>query len=444
MMVTGDYHYTATSVARKVGMIPADGKVMIIQAESEFQSLHADSDQPQSQHEATPVTQSPSGGQLERGAGELLVGARDYSHVQSAREFQTMHVQSHHCATPLRKARSELELSTAGLQPVQQPMGYPLSPSQHGTQDVISHIHGRSIRHQGGNGQRLAQGSASMQGYRLLETTRNCCLGLAQASTSSQQGDAEAFGHHYTQGLPQEASEQWARPLSSSQLMHHAAHGHVVSFSSDEQAIWQQQLSEARRWQRPAALSLPADAHMEHAHYLPGPSQSPQSLAGHAQSPAGHPRSPAGHFQSQSGHPQQLCHGLRVILEGNQTAYHGDDALQALTSVAQGRAQCCVTGPAFAHILAQADRTVLDMVLQNVVVFAHMQSQQKGQVMELLGSRGLHVMLDGQQRHIQVATYYLSLHLSVLPVPANVSVTVSAIVSAAMSTSVTCLCCHHL
>ena len=420
-MVTGDYHYTATSVARKAGMVPADGKVVIIQAQSEFQSLHADSGLSESQHEAYPEIHSPSGGQSERGAGGRAwapiplpppqqppghVGARNSAHVQSAREVQTMHVQHQQSAQPLRKTKSELELSTtAGSQHAQQTMGHPSLPPQHGTQGVITHTHGWSTQHQAGNDQGLAQGSASMQGHGLLESPGDH-RGLAQASASPQshdQGDEEASGHHQRQGPPQEASEgQWAWPVSGSQLMR-PAHGSNGPFSTNRHATRQQQL--------PDALSPPGDAHIGHSQFSAGPCQSPQSLTGHAPSPAGHPQSstghpqlPAGLPQSQAWHPQQLCHGLRVTLEGRETACHGEDALQELTSVAQGRAQCCVTGPAFAHMLGQADRSVLDMVLQNVVVFARMQSQQKGQVMELLGARGLHLVLDGQQHHIQVAT----------------------------------------
>lgn len=43
-MVTGDYHYTATLVARQVCMVPPDGRVMLIQAESEFRSLSLSQD----------------------------------------------------------------------------------------------------------------------------------------------------------------------------------------------------------------------------------------------------------------------------------------------------------------------------------------------------------------------------------------------------------------
>ncbi len=70
----------------------------------------------------------------------------------------------------------------------------------------------------------------------------------------------------------------------------------------------------------------------------------------------------------------------------------------------QGMAQCCVTGPAFEHMLQQADASVVETVMTNVAVFSRMRSQQKGQVMDLLGSRGLFQYLEGQERHILVST----------------------------------------
>ena len=74
-----------------------------------------------------------------------------------------------------------------------------------------------------------------------------------------------------------------------------------------------------------------------------------------------------------------------------------------LTALAEGQVQCCVTGPAFSHLLQQPDLSVLESVMQNVAVFAQMQSHQKGQVMELLSTKGLHQVFDGQQRHIPVS-----------------------------------------
>ena len=53
-------------------------------------------------------------------------------------------------------------------------------------------------------------------------------------------------------------------------------------------------------------------------------------------------------------------------------------------------------------MLQQADVSVVETVMSNVAVFARMRSHQKGQVMGLLGHRGLFQHVEGQQRHIPV------------------------------------------
>ena len=63
-----------------------------------------------------------------------------------------------------------------------------------------------------------------------------------------------------------------------------------------------------------------------------------------------------------------------------------------------------MTGPAFEQMLHLADATIGEAVMSSVVVFARMKGQQKGQVMDLLGRRGLHLMLHGEQRHLAVST----------------------------------------
>ena len=68
----------------------------------------------------------------------------------------------------------------------------------------------------------------------------------------------------------------------------------------------------------------------------------------------------------------------------------------------QGEAQCCVTGAAFEHMLQLGDIGLLETVMRNVVVFSRMKSHQKGQVMDLLGTRGLYQTVDGQREHLPV------------------------------------------
>ena len=62
-----------------------------------------------------------------------------------------------------------------------------------------------------------------------------------------------------------------------------------------------------------------------------------------------------------------------------------------------------MTGPAFEQMLQQADASVVQAVMSSVVVFARMRGQQKGQVMHLLGSRGLYHLAKGEQQHLPVS-----------------------------------------
>ena len=70
----------------------------------------------------------------------------------------------------------------------------------------------------------------------------------------------------------------------------------------------------------------------------------------------------------------------------------------------QGEAQCCVTGAAFEHMLQLGDQSLLETVMRNVAVFSRMKPHQKGQVMDLLGARGLHRQIDGRQQQLPVST----------------------------------------
>ena len=95
------------------------------------------------------------------------------------------------------------------------------------------------------------------------------------------------------------------------------------------------------------------------------------------------------------------CDGQRFFL-GTGDIRQDDEATRALTIIAEGQAQCAITGAAFEHLLQQEDLAILQAVLQNAVVFARMQPHQKAQVMSLLGAAGLHQVFRGRHRHIPV------------------------------------------
>ena len=77
-------------------------------------------------------------------------------------------------------------------------------------------------------------------------------------------------------------------------------------------------------------------------------------------------------------------------------------ASEALAALAEGQMRCAVTGDALEYLLQRHDLSLLETVMRNAVVFSRMQPGQKGQVMDLLSTRGVHQLSDGQPRHIQV------------------------------------------
>ena len=98
------------------------------------------------------------------------------------------------------------------------------------------------------------------------------------------------------------------------------------------------------------------------------------------------------------GTPGAPSQGFRFLLAGVGSM----GATEALAGLAEGRMQCAVTGDAFERLLRFGDLSMVETVMHSAVVFSRMQPVQKGQVVDLLGSRGIHQLFDRQPRHIQV------------------------------------------
>ena len=86
-----------------------------------------------------------------------------------------------------------------------------------------------------------------------------------------------------------------------------------------------------------------------------------------------------------------------------------------LKALSEGQLQCAVTGDAFDHMLQLGDLSLLESVMRSAVVFARMKPHQKGQVMDLLGARGMHQLYQGQPRHIKVRVCITALPRSTPP-----------------------------
>lgn len=346
-MVTGDYHYTATSVARRVGMIPSNGKVFIIQAESEFQTLTQSPSWGESEQELDMPSQSHSQSEpLSKSAYQVVQGLQaKLTQVRSAlRTRSSIHLTRHFGSdSPSGSAAPQLPRASSGLLPAKGI--YP----QTGSQDL-------------GLPQTQSRGAMSTGGGLCAKTSR-----LASVSWHLPRQRIVPTNHGWF-------SKEAGHP--------HQASGQVQGLLGG--------LRHPQAMQGSPQSSLPRPVHLQD-----DPPLLPEDEEDH--------HLPSGHDPTAPGHPQHLCQGLRLTLEGSGESCQGAQALEALASIAEGQAQCCVTGSAFAHLLHQADLSVLKTVMQNAVVFARMQSSQKGQVMELLGSRGLYQMLGGHQRHIPVS-----------------------------------------
>lgn len=341
LMVTGDYHYTATSVARQVGMVPANGKIVLIQAESEF----TESSMSDSRRGVQPVSPLPALSSIHAHASAQPFhsfqsgSVHEFAVAESASKTVQQRTSN---SVRLSKVNSVLRLSSNA--PSQRLLACQPPASGRQTNSQQNKRNGWLVVQQGslGDGRKAEQGCVSPQGH---------AQELEQPLGNALAGQGE---HGPLQQAPGRVAQALRNFKGSSRLLRPAQdHGHCLNTT--------------------AQLHYDSDTHQQTS----GPDMPP-------------------------GLPQQLCQGLRVTLEGREEGFWGESALQALQSVAQGQAQCCVTGPAFAHLLRQEDLSMLEIVMHNVVVFARMQSHQKGQVMELFGARGLHQMLDGQPRHIEV------------------------------------------
>ena len=93
-----------------------------------------------------------------------------------------------------------------------------------------------------------------------------------------------------------------------------------------------------------------------------------------------------------------LMEGFRLSVAGQEQV----DAAQVLAALAEGQMQCAVTGDAFEALLQHHDMSMLETVMHSVVVFSRMRPHQKGQVIDLLGTTGVHQLFRGQPRHVAV------------------------------------------
>ena len=387
-MITGDYHHTAIAVAKGAGMLPPAGKLVIIQAASEAAPAAAE---PSRQH-MTPEHHSYENKQKQAVPQQVQC----YSQAQSLRQQQLLLAQRQRCPAGrvqfVAQAASSSHAEQCSVQQTTSGQGCPVLPSALPDLPLLMQLE--------------AQASSSVQSVNADPHTARWHRQFASTSTQEVVTQQQPHGilkaqHHQSMDTQQSSSPGGLSEGQGTQSEGQETHSEGQETQSEGQGTrckrqGTQPEGHQMQCEQEGMLQRPRD-------HLPSPVIT-QSAPHSYSCQHGLLQDQLSQSHSRSDHPQDPCAGLCFTCEGYSPQDEPQSAVQALQSIAQGQAQCCVTGQAFDHMLQRAEPAPLvQTVMQNAVVFARMRSHQKGQVMELLSSRGLHQIVDDQKRHIPVS-----------------------------------------
>jgi len=388
MMITGDYFHTAIAVAKGAGMVAPAGKLVIIQAASEASPAAAE---PSRQH-TTPDHHSRENKQKQAVPQQVQCSSQAQSLRQQQLQLEQRPRRPAGRVQFVAQAASSSHAEQCSVQQTTSGQGCPVLPSA--LPDLLLLM------------QLEAQASSSVQSVSADPQTARWHRQFASTSTQEVVTQQQPHGilkaqHHQSMDTQQSSSSMG---LSEGQG--------TYSEGQETQSEGQGTQSEGQgtQYERQGTQSEGQETQCEQRGMLQIPHDHPSPLVITESAPHsyachhGFLQDQLSQSQSRSDDPQDPCAGLCFTYEGYSPQDEPHSALQALQSIAQGQAQCCVTGQAFDHMLQHAEPAALvQTVMQNAVVFARMRSHQKGQVMELLSSRGLHQIVDDQKRHIPVS-----------------------------------------
>ncbi len=381
MMITGDYHHTAIAVAKGAGMVAPAGKLVIIQAASEASPAAAE---PSRQH-TTPEHHSRENKQKQAVPQQVQCSSQAQSLRQQQLQLEQRPRRPAGRVQFVAQAASSSHAEQCSVQQTTSGQGCPVLPSALTDLPLLMQLE--------------AQASSSVQSVSADPQTARWHRQFASTSTQEVVTQQQPHGilkaqHHQSMDTQQSSSPGGLSEGQGTQSERQETQSEEQGTQCERQGT-QSERQETQCEQR-GMLQMPLD----HLSPLVFTESAPHSYA----CQHGLPQDQLSQSQSRSDHPQDPCAGLRFTCEGYSPQDEPQSALQALQSIAQGQAQCCVTGQAFDLMLQRAEPAPLvQTVMQNAVVFARMRSHQKGQVLELLSSRGLHQIVDDQKRHIPVS-----------------------------------------
>ena len=405
-MITGDYHHTAVAVAKNVGMVKADSQVVVIDtvhkdavkrgvspASTPDVSNSSSSSPPQLSfrrrnadfaHAFFGLESSKSVGSDSEAELDQSLKTRNTSlvssEVEERRAVSPAVGLGHRVSFEMPQSSSESfsgrtvtgkQLFFEATPSLRLPVGAALAnrlPSDAAEQSPRSRLSLPSRP----DADVSAKGTSSMVSSEALQSPSETAHPEAQSP----------FGHTQDQRLP-------ARAVTLTRLSNEAADSRTASSavsSCDDSVVLRRQHPS---WRHLEKQILELSHHVVHASVT-------------AFTHPFHRRTLDAPLTTNFGAAPES--GLRGLTFTSGADRHHMEPGEAFTAMTEGRLQCAVTGAAFEQLLQLRDLSLLEAVMRNAVVFSRMQPHQKGQVMDLLGSRGIHQPFEGHPRHIQVGT----------------------------------------
>ena len=356
-MITGDYHHTAVAVAKDVGMIKAGGQVMVIDA------VHKELSQ---QVSAVQPTE----------AGMRVLGTPQVSFQKRDADY------AHGFFAPTSTAETGLRHFPGAGYGVRESEAYPA----YEVSLPVAQLSRQSVK--GTQPKRIS--------FQEAQPTRLSPEGVQPRLSCKTRLSLDNNLADKAKLLPIEAAHSAVQASFEAALQKPPSNGRLVRAASLTRLPSQTAVAMAAlapQSQDDSVCATPSHALMGVGHRLFQESLARMIHPFHHTWDA----TPAGSHCDPQG---SALKGL-TFTSGIGT-HHVLEARDALISMSEGSMQCAVTGDAFEYLLQMQDVSLLEAVLRNAVVFSRMQPHQKGQVMDLLGPRGIHQPFQAQPRHIRV------------------------------------------
>ncbi len=421
-MITGDYHHTAVAVARDVGMVKPDGQVVVIDT-AHKDMLHQDHSAAQTPDAGSSAASSP----LSTPQVSFRRRNADFAHGFFAQSSKIGPGVSVFEALPAKRASVERSQPSRVSWEAQQPSRVSWEAQQPSRLSWEAQQPSR-VSWEAQQPSRLSLEGLAKKGLPFKaaaipkQPIEAADVHMSAEAASSERSPKIRLSFDGMPSANKAAAHKMRLPPINA--AHPQTQGPIQAAHSEAQVPIEASIhsSPSRRQLVKAASLTSLPSHTAASTAAAAVESSSQHTS--SSKPASQGLAELGHRMLQvsvsritraSGHScgsadglmSDLCNSQRAALKGlvftsGTGSHYVMEPCEAISSMAEGSMQCAVTGDALEYMLRMHDVSLLEAVIRNAVVFSRMQPHQKGQVMDLLGTRGIHQQFEGQPRHIQV------------------------------------------